>query len=39
MDKLSKDVLCLIALKLDEYDIERLSNTCKRMTEVISRDE
>ena len=39
MDKLSKDVLCLIALKLDEYDIERLSNTCKRMTEVISRNE
>ena len=39
MDKLTKYIFCLIALKLNEYDIESLSNTCKRMTEVISRNE
>ena len=39
MDRLSKDVIYFIALKLNEYDIASLSNTCKRMTEVISRNE
>ena len=39
MNKLSKNILCLIALKLNEYDIASLSNTCKRMPEVISINE
>jgi hypothetical protein len=39
MDKLPKDVLCLIGLKLDEYDIANLSNTCKRITDIITRNE
>lgn len=39
MEKLPKDLLCLIALKFDEYDIENLCNTNMRMTECISRNE
>ena len=39
MDKLSKDVLCLIALKLRGRDISSFCNTSKRITELISRNE
>ena len=39
MDKLSKDVLCLIALKLKGRDISSFCNTSKRITELISRNE
>jgi hypothetical protein len=39
MDKLPKDILCLIGLKLNEYAIANLSNTCKRITDFISRNE
>ena len=39
MDKLPKDVLCLIALNLDGWYIQNLCNTSKRITDAISRNE
>ena len=39
MDKLSKDVLCLIALKLNGRDISSFCNSSKRITQLVSRNE
>lgn len=39
MDRLSKDVLCLIALKLKGRDISNFCNTSKRITQLVSRND
>ena len=39
MDKLSKDVLCLIALKLDGRDISSFCNISKRITQLVARND